>query len=142
MGLRKLVKSIVAPVAKVVAPVVTPVVKVLNKVDNAVGLNVIPDPPKDPGPTAAETAALKALQDEEAAFKKQVAEYQAQQKLMETELAKTQEGAAAQSAKLKGQSEVIQRESAERRLARLRARKRSTGRPMLASAGIDIKSKA
>lgn len=119
-----------------------PVTKVLNVVDNALGLDLIPDAPKDTGPTPEETAALKALQDEEAAFQKQVAEYQAQQKLMETELAKEQESAAAQTAKLKGESEVIQRESAERRLARLRARKRSTGRPMLASAGINMKNES
>jgi len=131
MGLRKFISKVTSPVTKV-----------LNKVDNAIGLNLIPDPPKDTGPTPEETAALKALQNEEAAFQKQVAEYQAQQKLMETELAKAQEDAGAQTAKLKGESEVIQRESAERRLARMRSRKRSTSRPMLASAGINMKNES
>lgn len=131
-GLKKFVGKVVAPVAKV-----------LNVVDKAIGTNLIPDQPKGPSPAeiAAEEAAIKKLKDEEAAFKKQTAETDAQAKALAEQMEKEKVAAAQQTARMKTESEGIQRETAERRLARLRARKRSGSRPML-SRGVSLKSEA
>ena len=56
------------------------VAKIVNKVDNALGDRLIPDAEQPSAPTAEETALMKALQEEEAAFKRQVAEYSMQEK--------------------------------------------------------------
>jgi hypothetical protein len=128
---------------KFVRKVTAPVVKALNVVDKAIGTNLIPDPPKGPSAEelAAEAAAVKKLQDEEAAIKKTTAETEAQSKALGEQMDREKALAAQQSAKFKTESEGIQRESAERRLARLRARKRSGSRPML-SRGVSLKGEA
>lgn len=139
LSLKKIVRAVTKPITSVVSAVAKPIVGVVNKVDNALGLNLIPDAPKDTGPTAEETAALKRMQDEEAAYKKQSADFANQQKLLDAEMVKQKESAAAESAKIKTQSDVIKRESDERKLARLRSRRRSLTRPMLASSGVSLK---
>lgn len=127
--LKKLVKSVVNTVAKVVSPVT-----------NALGITKAPSGPS-PAEIAAEEAAIKKLQDEEAAFKKQTTETEAQAKALAEQMEKEKVAAAQQTARMKTESEGIQRETAERRLARLRARKRSGSRPML-SRGVSLKSEA
>lgn len=128
--LKKAFKSVVNTVARVVAPVT-----------NALGLTK----PAPAGPSAeelaAEAAAVKKLQDEEAAIKKATAETEAQSKALGEQMEREKVLAAQQSAKMKTESEGIQRETAERRLARLRARKRSGSRPML-SRGVSLKGEA
>jgi hypothetical protein len=128
--LKKAFKSVVNTVARVVAPVT-----------NAIGLTK----PAPAGPSAeelaAEAAAVKKLQDEEAAIKKATAETEAQSKALGEQMEREKVLAAQQSAKMKTESEGIQRETAERRLARLRARKRSGSRPML-SRGVSLKGEA
>lgn len=128
---------------KFVGKVVAPVTKALNVVDKAIGTNLIPDPPKGPSTEelAAEAAAIKKLQDEEAAIKKTTAETDAQAKALAQQMEQEKALAAQQTAKMKTESEGIQRETAERRLARLRARKRSGSRPML-SRGVSLKGEA
>jgi hypothetical protein len=128
---------------KFISRVVAPVAQVLNVVDKAIGTNLIPDPPKGPSAEelAAEAAAVKKLQDEEAAIKKTTAETEAQSKALAEQMDKEKALAAEQTARFKTESEGIQRESAERRLARLRARKRSGSRPML-SRGVSLKGEA
>lgn len=128
-GLKKAFKGVVNTVAKVVAPVT-----------NALGITKAPSGPS-PAEIAAEEAAIKKLQDEEAAFKKQTAETEAQAKALSEQMEKEKVAAAQQTARMKTESEGIQRETAERRLARLRARKRSGSRPML-SRGVSLKSEA
>lgn len=128
--LKKFVRSVTSTVAKAVAPVT-----------NALGLTK----PAPAGPSAAElaaeAAAVKRLQDEEAAIKKATAETEAQSKALADQMEREKTLAAQQSAKMKTESEGIQRETAERRLARLRARKRSGSRPML-SRGVSLKGEA
>jgi hypothetical protein len=128
--LKKFVRSVTNTVAKAVAPVT-----------NALGLTK----PAPAGPSAeelaAEAAAVKRLQDEEAAIKKATAETEAQSKALGEQMEREKVLAAQQSAKMKTESEGIQRETAERRLARLRARKRSGSRPML-SRGVSLKGEA
>lgn len=128
--LKKFVRSVTNTVARVVAPVT-----------NAIGLTK----PAPAGPSAeelaAEAAAVKKLQDEEAAIKKATAETEAQSKALGEQMEREKVLAAQQSAKMKTESEGIQRETAERRLARLRARKRSGSRPML-SRGVSLKGEA
>ena len=128
---------------KFISKAVAPVAKVLNVVDKAIGTNLIPDPPKGPSAEelAAEAAAVKKLQDEEAAIKKTTAETEAQSKALAEQMDKEKALAAQQTARFKTESEGIQRETAERRLARLRARKRSGSRPML-SRGVSLKGEA
>jgi hypothetical protein len=128
---------------KFISRVVAPVAQVLNVVDKAIGTNLIPDPPKGPSAEelAAEAAAVKKLQDEEAAIKKTTAETEAQSKALAEQMDKEKALAAEQTARFKTESEGIQRETAERRLARLRARKRSGSRPML-SRGVSLKGEA
>lgn len=128
-GLGKVFKSVVNTVAKVVSPVT-----------NALGITKKPSGPS-PEEVAAEEAAIKKLQDEEAAFKKQTTETEAQAKALAEQMEKEKVAAAQQTARMKTESEGIQRETAERRLARLRARKRSGSRPML-SRGVSLKSEA
>lgn len=112
----------------------------VGTVTNALGITKAPSGPS-PAEIAAEEAAIKKLQDEEAAFKKQTAETEAQAKALSEQMEKEKVAAAQQTARMKTESEGIQRESAERRLARLRARKRSGSRPML-SRGVSLKSEA
>ena len=127
---KKFVRSVTNTVARVVAPVT-----------NALGLTK----PAPAGPSAeelaAEAAAVKKLQDEEAAIKKTTAETEAQSKALAEQMDKEKALAAQQTARFKTESEGIQRETAERRLARLRARKRSGSRPML-SRGVSLKGEA
>lgn len=112
-------------------------------VNSVLGVVGLAPKPKGPSPEeiAAEEAAIKKLQDEEAVFKKQTAETDAQAKALATQMEQEKVAAAQQTAKFKTESEGIQRETAERRASRLRARKRSGGRPML-SRGVSLKSEA
>lgn len=132
--LKKLVKSVgnaIGGAAKAVGGAV-------GSVLGAVGLAPKPKGPS-PEEIAAEEAAIKKLQDEEAAFKKTTLETEAQAKALATQMEQEKVAAAQQTAKFKTESEGIQRETAERRASRLRARKRSGGRPML-SRGVSLKS--
>lgn len=128
-GLGKAFKSVTRAVGSVV-----------GSVTNALGITKKPSG-QSPEEIAAEEAAIKKLADEEAAFKKQTAETEAQAKALSEQMEKEKALAAEQSARMKTESEGIQRESAERRLARLRARKRSGSRPML-SRGVSLKGEA
>lgn len=128
-GLKKAFKSTVKAIGGAV-----------NSVLGVVGLD---QKPKGPSPeeVAAEEAAIKKLKDEEDAFKKQTAETDAQARALATQMEQEKVAASQQTTRIRKESEGIQRETDERRAARLRARKRTGGRPML-SRGVSLKSEA
>lgn len=114
------------------------------------GLGILQKPPEYSGPSQeqidAENAAIQRMKDAEAQSKAEQAAMEEENRAVQAEIAKLQEDTAkaqteaeAKSKQIKGESDVIQRESAERRLSRLRARKRSTNRPMLSS-GVSLNS--
>lgn len=101
-------------------------------------------PPEYKGPSAEEIAAQEAetqrLRDEENRAKADQAAAEEESRKTQAEIARIQQesekdkaDAEVKSKKMKEESDVIQRESSERRLSRMRARKRSTNRPMLSS---------
>jgi hypothetical protein len=140
-GVVNAVSSVVKPVASAVGGAINSVTGgAIGKITGALGLTKKPSGPSA-AEIAAEEAAIKKLQDEEAALKKVTSETEAQSKALAEQMDKERALAEQQSARFKTESEGIQRESAERRLARLRARKRSGSRPML-SRGVSLKGEA
>ena len=114
------------------------------------GLGLLPKPPEYNGPSQeqidAENAAIQRMKDAEAQSKAEQAAMEEENRAVQAEIARVQEEtekakaeAETKSKQIKSESDVIQRESAERRLSRLRARKRSSNRPMLSS-GVSLNS--
>lgn len=107
-------------------------------------------PPDYQGPTeeeiARQNAEIQRLKDDENSSRAAQAAADEESRAVQSEIGRIQQesekakaDAEVKTKQIKGESEGIQRESAERRLSRMRARKRSTSRPMLSS-GVSLNS--
>lgn len=114
------------------------------------GVGLVQRPPEYQGPTdeeiARQNAEIQRLKDEEnssraaqAAADEESRAVQAEIGRIQQETEKAKADAEVKTKQIKSESEGIQRESAERRLSRMRARKRSSSRPMLSS-GVSLNS--
>jgi hypothetical protein len=101
---------------------------ILQAIDKYVQKNVV-----EPKVKAEE----KKAEEDEAAAKAELDRVLAEQDVLQKQVSSEMEAGQQQIAKTKQESEVIQRESGERRLSSVRARVRSLSRPML-SKGVSL----
>lgn len=101
---------------------------ILQAIDKYVQKNVV-----EPQTKAEE----KKASEDEAAAKAELDRVMAEQEALQKQIVSETEAGQQQIAKTKQESEVIQRETGERKLSRVRARVRSLSRPML-SKGVSL----